>query len=78
MVAASAAAMAIGVIIVGSRRREKDKYHPLRGVLERRMKLFGGMADNCFGERELCGAQQQGNNSFETEDGKPAEYKEMV
>ena len=80
--AAAAAAVAIGAIIVGSRRREKRKYHSLRGSMERRIKLFGGMADNCSGERELCGVQQQADNvtnSFEDDGGaRPAEYREMV
>ena len=80
--AAAAAAVAVGAIIVGSRRREKRKYHSLHGSIERRIKLFGGMADNCKGERELCGVQRQTDNvinSFEMEGGaRPAEYREMV
>ena len=73
--AASAAAVAIAAMVIGSRRRGNGDYHPLRGSVERRMKLFGGMADGCFEERELCGAQNA------TEDGMPpqeAQYQEMV
>ena len=79
--AASAAAIAIAAMIIGSRRKEKPQYHPLKGSIERRMKLFGGMADGCFEERELCGAQQGDvNNSMEMEGGPQSngEYKEMV
>ena len=57
--AASAMAIAIAAMVVGSRRRAKDQYHPLKGVLERRMKMFGGMADGCYEDRELCGAQRE-------------------
>ncbi|KAL7527935.1 hypothetical protein ACHAXR_002200 [Thalassiosira sp. AJA248-18] len=81
--AASAAAIAVGAIIVGSRRKAKDRYHPLKGSLERRMRLFGGMAEECFEERELCRAQS--GNGLEMGGGGSgglvngeAEYKEMV
>ena len=82
--AASAAAVAIGAMIIGSRRKGKENYHPLKGSLDRRMKLFGGMADGCFEDRELCGAQEcvgdDGGltNSMEMSgEGQPG-YKEMV
>ena len=81
--AASAAAVAISAIIIGSRRKAKEDYHPLKGSLEKRMRLFGGMADGCFEERELCGAQndmrgssgEMGESSFGNE---PERYQEMV
>lgn len=82
LAAASAAAVAIGAVIIGSRRKAKAQYHPLKGSLERRMKLFGGMADGCFEDRELCGAQnEEGLGSSDVEMGGRAtegEYKEMV
>ncbi|KAL3784544.1 hypothetical protein ACHAW5_003761 [Stephanodiscus triporus] len=56
--AASALAVAIAAMVVGSRRRARDQYHPLKGALERRMRMFGGMADACYEDREMCGAQQ--------------------
>jgi hypothetical protein len=46
-------------MIVGSRRKEKEDYHPLRGAVEKRMRLFGGFTDKCFGDRELCGADRE-------------------
>jgi hypothetical protein len=58
--AAAAVALAIAAVIVGSRRKEKENYHPLRGAVEKRMRLFGGFTDQCFGrERELCGADRE-------------------
>lgn len=57
--AAAAVALAIGAVIVGSRRKEKENYHPLRGAVEKRMRLFGGFTDKCFGDRELCGADRE-------------------
>lgn len=78
--AASAAAIAIGAMIIGSRRKSKSNYHPLKGSLDRRMKLFGPMADGCFEDRELCGAQtdvgDSANNMELSEGG--SHYKEMV
>ena len=59
LAAAGAVAVAIGAVIVGSRRKERENYHPLRGAVEKRMKLFGGFTDKCFGERELCGADRE-------------------
>lgn len=77
--AASAMAVAIGAMIIGSRRKAKENYHPLKGSLDRRMKLFGGIADGCFEDRELCGAQQY-EDGMEMEGGgsQPAGYQEMV
>ncbi len=63
--AACAAAIAVGAIIIGSRRKAKGQYHPLKGSMERRMRLFGGLADRCFEDRELCGAQQQDKEDLE-------------
>ena len=63
--AACAAAIAVGAIIIGSRRKAKEQYHPLKGSMERRMRLFGGLADRCFEDRELCGAQQQDAEDLE-------------
>ena len=88
--AACAAAIAVGAIIIGSRRKAKEAYHPLKGSMERRMRLFGGLADRCFEDRELCGAQeQQGGdrsnindleNSLEISErgGGSSAYKQMV
>lgn len=79
--AASAAAIAVGAMVIGSRRKAKQQYHPLKGSIERRMKLFGGMADGCFEERELCGAQNgRGgvDDSMEMGEGQKGKYKEMV
>ena len=59
LAAAGAVAVAIAAMIVGSRRKERENYHPLRGAVEKRMKLFGGFTDKCFGERELCGADRE-------------------
>mmetsp|Transcript_36611 Transcript_36611/g.59765 ORF Transcript_36611/g.59765 Transcript_36611/m.59765 type:complete len:83 (-) Transcript_36611:324-572(-) len=80
LAAAGAGAIAIGAIVIGSRRKAKERYHPLHGVLEKRMKLFGGMSDGCFEERELCGAQDGVGGSGEMGEGQPKsmEYKEMV
>ena len=86
--AACAAAIAVGAIIIGSRRKAKENYHPLKGSMERRMRLFGGLADRCFEDRELCGAQEQGGdrinndleNSLEISErgGGSSSYKQMV
>jgi hypothetical protein len=59
LAAAAAAAVAVAAMIVGSRRKERENYHPLRGAVQQRMKLFGGFADKCFGDRELCGADKE-------------------
>jgi hypothetical protein len=59
LAAAGAVAVAIAAMIVGSRRKEKETYHPLRGAVEKRMKLFGGFSSKCFGDRELCGADKE-------------------
>ncbi|KAL3798992.1 hypothetical protein HJC23_005131 [Cyclotella cryptica] len=59
LAAAGAVAVAIAAVIVGSRRKEKENYHPLRGAVEKRMKLFGGFSEKCFGDRELCGADKE-------------------
>lgn len=70
LAAAGAVAVAIAAMIVGSRRKEKENYHPLRGAVEKRMRLFGGFTDKCFGDRELCGADKEvemGENSIEDE-----------
>lgn len=78
--AASALAVAIAAMVVGSRRRAKDEYHPLKGALERRMRMFGGMADACYEDREMCGAQQEDYamaNEMTEMDSKN-EYKQMV
>jgi len=77
--AASAMAIAIAAMVVGSRRRAKDQYHPLKGVLERRVKMFGGMADGCYEDRELCSAQREDvmENEMTAVDAKN-EYKQMV
>ena len=76
--AASAAAIAIAAAVIGSRRRGKGDYHPLRGSIERRMKLFGGMADGCYEGRELCGAQGEVDAGVDGSGIQEAEYKEMV
>ena len=76
--AASAAAIAIAAAVIGSRRRGKGDYHPLRGSIERRMKLFGGMADGCYEGRELCGAQGEDDAGVDDSGIQEAEYKEMV
>ena len=68
LAAAGAVAVAIAAMIVGSRRKEKENYHPLRGAVEKRMRLFGGFTDKCFGDRELCGADREvemGENTIE-------------
>lgn len=57
--AAAAVAVAIAAMIVGTRRQGKEEYHPLRGSIEKRMKLFGGFTDKCFGDRQLCGADKE-------------------
>lgn len=57
--AAAAVAVAIAAMIVGTRRKGKVEYHPLRGAIEKRMKLFGGFTDKCFGDRQLCGADTE-------------------
>ena len=77
--AASALAIAIAAMVVGSRRRSKEQYHPLKGVLDRRMKMFGGLADGCYEDRELCGAQRGDvmENEMTGMDSKN-EYKQMV
>ena len=83
LAAAGALAIAIGAMIIGSRRKTKEPSHPLRGALSKRMRLFGGLTDRCFEKRELCGAQQL-SDSFEeegkaTEDGRDGKgYQEMV
>ena len=83
--AACAAAIAVGAIIIGSRRKAKENYHPLKGSMERRMRLFGGLADRCFEDRELCGAQDdRSNNDLENSleiserGGGSSAYKQMV
>ena len=83
--AACAAAIAVGAIIIGSRRKAKENYHPLKGSMERRMRLFGGLADRCFEDRELCGAQDdRSNNDLENSleiserGGGNSAYKQMV
>jgi len=87
LIAASAAAgIAIAAMVIGSRRKAKAQYHPLKGSIERRMKLFGDMADGCFEERELCAAQNEsgvGDGGLEMKNGMdmdgPGEgYKEIV
>ena len=81
--AASAMAIAIAAMVVGSRRRSKEQYHPLKGALERRMKMFGGLAGGCHEDRELCDAQRSGmsadimENEMTAMDSKN-EYKQMV
>jgi len=74
-------------MIIGSRRKAKAKYHPLKGSLERRMKLYGGMADGCFEDRELCGAQngsglggsgEMGKSGLVQEEPLKGEYQGMV
>ncbi len=77
--AASALGIAIAAMIVGSRRRAAEQYHPLKGVLERRMKMFGGMAAVCYEDRELCGAQREDVMENEMAGVDPKnEYKQMV
>ena len=81
LAAAVAGAIAIAAMVVGSRRKAKEQYHPLKGSLDRRMKMFGGMADGCYENRELCGAQNEvpPDNSFSSDvEMKKGEYKEMV
>lgn len=79
LAAAGAVAVAIAAMVVGSRRKEKETYHPLRGAVEKRMKLFGGFTNKCFGDRELCGADKElevgGLGIAETE---KSGYKAMV
>eukprot|EP00578_Thalassiosira_sp_NH16_P015271 CAMPEP_0181117116 /NCGR_PEP_ID=MMETSP1071-20121207/22327_1 /TAXON_ID=35127 /ORGANISM="Thalassiosira sp., Strain NH16" /LENGTH=110 /DNA_ID=CAMNT_0023201435 /DNA_START=183 /DNA_END=515 /DNA_ORIENTATION=+ len=67
LAAAGAGAVAIAAMVIGSRRKAKQQYHPLKGSLERRMKLFGGMADGCFEDRQLCGAQSEVERANSTE-----------
>mmetsp|Transcript_5244 Transcript_5244/g.5985 ORF Transcript_5244/g.5985 Transcript_5244/m.5985 type:complete len:97 (-) Transcript_5244:2131-2421(-) len=78
---ASAAAVAVAAMVIGSRRNAKDKYHLLKGCMERRMKLFDGLADGCFKDWQMCGAWDaadlENKNSMEM-GSSPAEYKEMV
>ncbi len=81
--AASALAIAIAAMVVGSRRRTKEQYHPLKGALDRRMKMFGGLAGGCYEDREPCDAQRERmsadimENEMTGMDSKN-EYKQMV
>jgi len=75
--AAGAVAVAIAAMIIGSRRKEKEDYHPLRGAIEKRMRLFGGFTDKCFGDRELCGADRDVEIAEMTRDDE-VEYKSMA
>ena len=59
LAAAAAMAIAIAAMIIGSRRRNKGEYHPLNGVLKKRMAMFGGIMPSCYEGREMCGAQEQ-------------------
>jgi hypothetical protein len=76
--AAGAVATAIAAMVVGSRRKERETYHPLRGAVEKRMKLFGGLADRCFGERELCGADRESVEEMDIVENGGEQYREMA
>lgn len=79
LVVAAATATAVAAIVIGSRRKEPEKKHPLQGVLQKRMKIFGSMTDNCFADRSFCGGTADIDAGTEmTPEMTPTDYRNMV